>query len=139
MKTITLCLLRLVLSLLFALSGIIKILDPGRFFLDVKAFELLNEPAAYAAALFLPCFEIIAACCLWVPGLRRGAALLLALSTLSFIAALSITRARGLDIDCGCFGEWLVFPSFWAHIGFNTFLTLGATVLLCKKCTGKAL
>lgn len=124
---------RFFLSFFFGLSGIVKLLDPGRFYLDVKAFELLPLSMAYAFALFLPAFELVAAIALWVPGVRRGAAALLVASILSFISALLISHFRGLDLDCGCFGDWLVFPSLSAHIAFNVLLLLMSLWLFRRK------
>lgn len=122
--------LRAVLSFFFILSGMIKFLDPARFYLDVKAFEIVPPGAAYILALFLPVFELVTAFSLWVPSLRRGAAALLGLSTLAFIAVLALSGHRGLDLDCGCFGDWLVFPSLGFHIAFNAALFAGSLYLV---------
>jgi|TARA_B110000438_G_scaffold197676_1_gene189184 uncharacterized membrane protein len=124
---------RFFLSFFFILSGIVKLLDPGRFYLDVKAFELLPLNVAYGVALFLPVFELVAAAALWIPRLRRGAAALLGLSILSFMGALLMSHFRGLNLDCGCFGDWLIFPSLSAHIAFNTGLGLMGLWLLRSK------
>lgn len=122
--------LRAAVSLVFLVSGFLKLLDPGRFLLDVQAFELLPYSLAFGAALALPWLEILAAVGLWWRRLGTGSPLLLGLATLGFIGALGIANARGLERDCGCFGEWLVFPNMAAHVAFNCGLVAACLVLL---------
>ena len=118
------------LSVTFIVSGAIKLKAPDRFLLDVEAFHLVPAWLAYGTALVLPWVEVIGALALWLPKWRRGAAFLLAASTVSFIGALSIAEARGLDLECGCFGDWLVFPSFGVHLLFNAVLLLSSVWLM---------
>ena len=122
MKSLLTISCRCFLSFFFLLSGAVKLADPARFMIDVKAFELLPLHLAYGVALFLPVFEVVAALALWIPRIRQGASALLALSLVSFIGALLLSHYRGLELDCGCFGDWLVFPSLTAHLAFNTAL-----------------
>lgn len=106
-------------SLVFLVSGGLKLQDPSRFLLDVQSFELLPYTLAYAVALALPWLEVFGAVALWRQSLARSAALLLGLATLGFIAALGLATAKGIALDCGCFGDWLVFPNLGAHVAFN--------------------
>lgn len=127
---IGLILLRLLVSAIFLLSGALKLADPGRFLLDVRSFELLNYPLAYATALALPWLEILAALGLWWRRTAIGGALLLALSTMSFLVVIAVSNLRGVHLDCGCFGDWLVFPNVASHVLFNTGLLAACLVLL---------
>lgn len=129
MKTILRLIFRLLLSATFVLSGAIKLRAPDRFLLDVEAFALVPAWFAFATALVLPWIEVLAGVALWWPRLRRGAALLLLGATASFIAALVLAEWRGLELDCGCFGDWLVFPNLAVHLGFNLCLLFGAAWL----------
>lgn len=121
---------RLFVSVVFLVSGALKLQDPSRFMLDVQSFQLLPYWADYAAALALPWLEIFCAIALWRPSLARAAALLLGLATLSFVSALILATLRGIELDCGCFGDWLVFPNLGAHLAFNGFLILACGWLL---------
>jgi putative oxidoreductase len=123
----------LFLSATFLLAGSLKVWAPDRFLLDVRSFELLPAWLAYGTALTLPWLEVFAAVGLWSSRLARGSALLLGLSALSFILALTLAEWRGLELDCGCFGDWLVFPHFAAHLAFNLALATAATLLLIRK------
>lgn len=130
MKTIGLTFLRLFLTATFLVAGALKVQAPDRFLLDVEGFGLLPGWLAYATALVLPWVEILAALGLWWKRLARGAALLLTLSALSFIGVLVVAEVKGLDLNCGCFGDWLIFPSLWSHLLFNAGLVVASVVLL---------
>ena len=122
-------LLRVAVTVIFLLSGLLKVLAPDRFLLDVQAFGILSYDLAYQAAFLVPWLEIVAAIGLWIRPLRQGAAALLTCLTLGFIGFIIYASAQGTDLDCGCFGEWLVFPSVGAHLTFNTVL-LGTLLFL---------
>lgn len=125
-----LILVRLLVSAVFLISGGLKLVDPGRFLLDVRSFELLPYSLAYATALALPWLEILAALGLWWRGLASGSAFLLAVATMSFLAAIALATLGGVSLDCGCFGDWLVFPNIATHVAFNSGLLAGCLVLL---------
>lgn len=124
---------RIWLSGVFLLSGLLKALAPDRFLLDLKSFEMLPHQAAYATALVLPWLEIVAAIGLWWRPLARGSALILLLLALAFILALGGAAIRGLDLECGCFGDWFLFPNLWMHLLFNASLVLAAILLLRRR------
>jgi putative oxidoreductase len=89
---------------IFIYSGWIKVQDPARFLVSVRSFHLLPDPSAAWLALGLPWLEIFAGIAVLTGWLRRGGLLLLNASLLVFAIALVSALARGLDIDCGCFG-----------------------------------
>ncbi len=129
-KPIVTLLIRLAVSAVFLVSGLLKVIDPARFLIDVRSFELLPYSLAWAVALVLPWLEIFAALGLWLRRLASGSALLLGLATISFLLAIALATARGLDLDCGCFGDWLVFPNTATHFAFNAILLCGCLILL---------
>jgi hypothetical protein len=124
---------RLLLTVVFMLSGVLKVQAPDRFLLDVQAFHLVPLWLAYGIALGLPWLEIFAALGLWWKGLARGAASLLGALAIGFIVFLVVAEARGLELDCGCFGDWLVFPNLATHLLFNATLAAASFWLLKKR------
>jgi hypothetical protein len=56
------------------------------------------------AAITLPWIEIVAGVFLVLGIWMRASAILLSALTLVFMVAIGSALARGLDIDCGCFG-----------------------------------
>lgn len=138
--TCAITLLRIGVSAVFLVSGLLKLKDPARFLLDVAAFELLPHVVNYAVALILPWLEVLAAIGLWIRRLATGGAILLSLATASFLVAIALATAGGTSLDCGCFGDWLVFPNTAAHVAFNCGLLAGCVFLVrypagnCPRC-----
>ncbi len=96
---------RLALGGLFLYAALLKIGDPAAFAKDIANYRLLPESWATAAAYLIPCLEVVVALGLITGIWLRGAALWASGLMLVFIAALVVNLARGLDIDCGCFGS----------------------------------
>ena len=95
---------RLLLGGAFAWAGAIKALDVTAFAGQIAAYQLLPYAWNYALAAMLPYVELLAGVLLLVNFRVRAAALLTALLNGVFIVVLLSVVARGLDIDCGCFG-----------------------------------
>jgi uncharacterized membrane protein YphA (DoxX/SURF4 family) len=94
---------RLFLAGLFIAAGLPKLVAPQDFALVVFRFHLLPNDLVNAAALLLPWLELCAGLALLLPAWRRAGALWLAGLLAMATAAIAISLARGLDIDCGCF------------------------------------
>jgi uncharacterized membrane protein YphA (DoxX/SURF4 family) len=95
---------RLVLGGVFLVAGGLKALDPSASIRAVTAYELLPVPVAEIVGYALPWLEIGLAVLLLVGLLTRAAAATLGLLLVAFIIGVSSAWARGLSIDCGCFG-----------------------------------
>ena len=67
-------------------------------------YELLPECMVGLFALTLPMMELLSGLALMFTKWVREAALLIVGMLLMFIVALTWAVARGLEIDCGCFG-----------------------------------
>ncbi len=96
--------LRILYGLVWLWAGVAKFKDPTAFSLAIRNFDLIGDPWVAAAALFLPPLECVAA---FAVIFRRGAAGGLAIlwgALLVFTVAIAVSWARGLDIECGCFG-----------------------------------
>lgn len=100
--------LRLFLHLLFGgvfvYAGALKAWDPAAFVMDVRSFELLRDPLAAWLAMGLPWLEIFAGLAVMTGLLRAGGLLILNVTLVGFLIAILSAWARGLDIQCGCFG-----------------------------------
>jgi uncharacterized membrane protein YphA (DoxX/SURF4 family) len=121
---------RILLGLPFLASGLLKLDDPGRFLVDMQAFDFLPYWLTYITALALPWLEILCAVCMFSRKLLLGALTLLSGLTAFFIGFIAFATYLGYNADCGCFGKWLVFPSVTAHIAFNACLLLGLLTLI---------
>ena len=91
-------------GIIFIYSGWLKVQEPAQFLVSIRSFHLLPDPLAAWLALGLPWLEIFAGLAVLTGWLRRGGLLLLNVSLVVFAVALISAWARGLDIECGCFG-----------------------------------
>jgi uncharacterized membrane protein YphA (DoxX/SURF4 family) len=95
---------RLGLAAVWLSSGILKAVDPDQTYVAVRAYDVLPMAGVEVVAALLPWFEIALGVLILIgAGLRLVAALSAAL-LLAFIAGVVQAWARGLSIDCGCFG-----------------------------------
>ncbi|WP_281261654.1 MauE/DoxX family redox-associated membrane protein [Actinokineospora auranticolor] len=96
--------LRLGLAAVWLVSGWLKVRDPNQTFIAVQAYDVLPGGVVSVVAAAMPFLEL-ALGVLLVLGLgTRLTAVLSGVVLLAFIAAVAQSWARGLSIDCGCFG-----------------------------------
>src|SRR3954451_22672294 len=95
---------RLVLGGVFVVAGVLKVPDPAAAVRAVRAYRLLAEPLVAPVAFGLPVVEIAVGLALLAGVFVRTAALAAAVLLVVFIGAVGSAWARGLQIDCGCFG-----------------------------------
>ena len=103
---------RLVLAAVFILAALPKIQDPVAFAASIEGFHIITGSGAMAAATALPWLELVIALGLLTPWLRRASAYSMALLLGLFIALHASAWARGLNINCGCFGESASNPDY---------------------------
>jgi putative oxidoreductase len=96
--------IRLVVGGVFIYAGVIKLPEPIHFADNIASFRILPPVLVNPLALSLPWFEILAGALLISGFARRVGALALLLVTSIYCAAIAYALARGLVIDCGCFG-----------------------------------
>jgi len=95
---------RLGLAAVWFLSGFPKAADPVQTRVAVDAFDVLPESLVPPVAMVLPYVEIALGLLLLLGMVTRWAALASAMLLVVFIAGVVQAMARGLSIDCGCFG-----------------------------------
>jgi hypothetical protein len=95
---------RLVLGGLFVYAGVVKVLDPLGFAQDIRNYRLVGQSLSFIAAIVLPWLEILAGVALAAGVWKRASALIISGLLVFFILLTLVTIARGLDVDCGCFG-----------------------------------
>ncbi len=95
---------RLVLAAVLIVAGGLKIGAPALSVQAVKAYQLLPDSLATAIGYGLPIIEIVIGVLLAVGLLTRVSAVVAGLLMLAFVVGIASAWARGLRIDCGCFG-----------------------------------
>jgi len=95
---------RLVPAGLFLWAGISKALDHQGSILSVNSYDVLPDGLVRVVATLLPWIEIALAALLILGLFVRFAGVSTAVLTAVFIVGMAQAKARGLQIDCGCFG-----------------------------------
>ncbi len=96
---------RLVLAGVLAAAGILKLaVPPVEQVRAVRAYQLLPYGVDAVIGYTLPFVEILLAVALLLGFGTRVAAVVSAVLMLAFVAGIGSVWARGISIDCGCFG-----------------------------------
>jgi putative oxidoreductase len=122
--------LGLIVGAAFVYAGWVGLSDPLQLADSVASFRILPRALVVPFALGLPMFEMIAGVLTIAGPLQRAAGLGLAIMTTIFCVAIASALARGLVIDCGCFGASI--PSrerMWLDLGRDLLLLAGAAIV----------
>ncbi|HEV2888217.1 MAG TPA: MauE/DoxX family redox-associated membrane protein [Jatrophihabitans sp.] len=95
---------RVVLAAVWGWAAVAKIGDPRRFVQVVRAYDATPEWLSKAIGYGLPTLELVLAILLLLGLITRYAAVVSAALLLVFLVGIVQAAARGLEIQCGCFG-----------------------------------
>jgi putative oxidoreductase len=119
----------LIVGGIFIYAGVIKVIDPLRFAIDIDNYKMLPWAIGVRLAFYLPWLEMFCGLALILRFFYRGGLLILTALTAIFIVASIIAKVRGLDITCGCFGHASKNWSFTPHLTLD-FAILVALIAL---------
>jgi uncharacterized membrane protein YphA (DoxX/SURF4 family) len=95
---------RLVTGGVWLVAGALKLPDPAASVRAVRAYDLLPESVVPLVGHTLPILEVVVGLCLLLGLLTRLSGAVSSLLFVAFIIGIAAAWARGLQIDCGCFG-----------------------------------
>ena len=95
---------RLLLGGVLLVAGALKVGNPGESVLAVRAYRLLPYELTDVVGYALPFGEIVLGLTLITGTFTRVSGALGALLIVAFTIAIASAWARGLTLDCGCFG-----------------------------------
>lgn len=95
---------RLVTGGVWIVAGALKLPDPAGSVRAVRAYDLLPEAVVPTVGHLLPIVEVVVGVGLLLGLLTRASAVLSSLLFVAFVIGIASAWARGLQIDCGCFG-----------------------------------
>ncbi len=97
-------LVRIGLAAVWLVSGAIKVSDLNQTFIAVQAYDLLPAGAVSVVAAGLPFLELVLGVLLLAGLGTRLVAIVSGVVLIAFVFGVAQSWARGLTIDCGCFG-----------------------------------
>lgn len=95
---------RLILGVVLLVAGGLKVTSPALSARAVRAFQILPYDLAGYVGYVLPMIEILVGLLLVVGLFTRATAAVGGVLMLVFVVGIISAWARGLNIDCGCFG-----------------------------------
>jgi uncharacterized membrane protein YphA (DoxX/SURF4 family) len=98
---------RLGLAVIFIWAGIAKVREPWlQFAVSIESFKIVPESWLEPIARYLPWWEIVMGALLVLPGVLARWLSLIATGMLAWFLFIGIrATAKGLTVDCGCFGQ----------------------------------
>ena len=113
----------------FIYAGALKVWDPVKFANDISNFRILPWALGVRLAFYLPWLEILCGVALIIGWMRSGALAILTGLMVVFIGATISAKARGIDLDCGCFGAATSGLTFAWHMVIDFALLAGLVAL----------
>lgn len=96
---------RLVVGGVWLWAGLLKLPDPSSSVTAVRAYQLLPTSSVDVVGRALPMVEVVVGLCLVLGLLTPVSGALSALLQVAFIIGIASVWARGISINCGCFGN----------------------------------
>ena len=124
--------LRLVLGGIFIYAAWSKLHDPWQLFaMNIDSYQVLPLHAVTVVARVLPWLELLVGLLL-LPGFwLRTSSSVVSLLLLTFFVLMVRAYAKGMEINCGCFGTGE--PISWKTLLRDGSLLAGALTLLCMS------
>jgi uncharacterized membrane protein YphA (DoxX/SURF4 family) len=110
-------------------AGLLKLPHPQESVLAVRAYQLLPGGAASTVGHLLPILEVVVGVLLVAGLLTRPAAVVSGLLFVAFIVGIASVWARGISIDCGCFGGGGYDPDAASHYPWEIARDVGLLLL----------
>jgi uncharacterized membrane protein YphA (DoxX/SURF4 family) len=126
---------RIILGAVFVYAGAVKVSAPQPLADSIASFSILPRALIVPLALGLPPFEMASGVLVLIGRPRRVGALAVLIVTAVFLAALGSALARGITVDCGCFGPGTAAGTrakMWLDFGRDAALIAGAAFLYAR-------
>jgi uncharacterized membrane protein YphA (DoxX/SURF4 family) len=130
--------LRLLVGGAFVFAGALKIADPAKCALDVSNYRLVPHEMVNFVAILVPWVEITAGSFVLAGVWLRAAALVITSMAAMFFVLIVSARARGLNIECGCFGTMGGKHIGLVNLAIDSTLLLLAGLLVRRSTDGPA-
>ena len=123
---------RWILGGMFLAAAAPKILHPDKFAIDISHYRMLPHAWIHLLAITLPWIELVAGAMLILGAWVRASAWVITGMMIMFVGVIASALARGLNIECGCFGTVA-----GRQIGLTSLILdlalLGMALWLCRR------
>ncbi len=123
---------RAIIGIVFIFAAVGKIHEPMAFLVEIHNYDMLPGFIERIAALWLPWIELLAGIMLLVGYRLKANAALIGIMLTIFTIGVAMAWGRGLDINCGCFGDAVQQKVGLAKILENTAMILGSLFLFWR-------
>jgi hypothetical protein len=119
----------------FVVAAVPKAIELEAFAVDIRNYQVFPEPSLHVLAAAVPMFELVGAAAIvsgrerWV----RSGAVVLGSLTAAFVALVASVIVRGIDLQCGCFGQDAAATSVGVPTLVRDLVLLAAIVLAARS------
>ena len=125
---------RIGLAAMFLVAAVPKLMDPAVFAKDIMnyrvSFPLIGQNYIYPVAIFMPALELLGALALLAPRWKRVGSMVIGGLLIVFTILIGQAVARGLNIDCGCFGRAGASLALAQKVGYGKLLENAAWIAM---------
>lgn len=125
-----LLLMRMILGGIFAFSASSKFLAPQALADAIVGFEMIPESWALEAAIVLIWHELICGTFMLLGLWTRATAIIISGMLAAFQVGLISVMVRGIEVSCGCFGQFSEMQVGWHTVTRNFILLVFCLMLL---------
>lgn len=126
---------RIAIAAVFLLAALPKLLDPLAFAKAITNYKLvlplIGQNYVFPTAMFMPALEAVVAAAVLLPRTKRAGSVMAGGLMLLFIVLIAQALARGLNIDCGCFGSGGAAAMLAQKVGIDKILQNTAVLAGC--------
>ncbi len=119
---------RIIIAFIFIYAGVQKITDPEAFAISISNYRLFPISLVNFIAITLPWIEMITGILLLLGIAVKENSTIIFLMSLIFTIAITISLFRGLNIECGCFGNGTQIGL--SKLGENLLIIIGSMLLM---------
>ena len=129
--------LRISVSLVFLVAGVLKLRDPLAFADGIAAFQVFPAWIINVLAMGVPFFEILTGLGILSRRTRSAGALAACGLSIGFVLLYASALARGLEVTCACFGKWEILEAS-TQVGFlRALILLGLSAWVYAKALAR--
>ena len=120
---------RLAVAAVFVYAAVPKAIDIAAFAESIRNYQAFPVWSVHLLAAWVPMLELVGAASLLTGSKRRAGAVVLGVLTVAFLVLIASAIVRGIDLQCGCFGQKTEGdPLGWSEFARDVVLLVGVII-----------